>query len=181
MKKIFFTLIVFTIAFTSLIAQDNKNEGSSSDRLRYYKEKYEETFNAPFEVVWASVKDIIKNMGAQISQQKTSQDDSGLWKGVIRTDNYIFTEGQDSSYRIHQRYQYNMIYVPGGLWDNGRVNYKVILKETSVNNVSMVLVAELSGLETHVSGEYHFWKSNGLLEKQFIDQLKEIVQKKTKK
>ena len=61
MKKIFFTLIVFTIAFTSLIAQDNKNEGSNSDRLRYSKEKYEETFNAPFEVVWGSVKEIIKN------------------------------------------------------------------------------------------------------------------------
>ncbi len=179
MKKIFLTMVVFAVAFSTLISQEKTSD--VPERLKYYKEKYEETFEVPFEEVWKTVKETITGIGAQVAQQKNSQNDEGLWKGTIHTDNYIFTEGSDSTYRILQRYQYNMKYIPGGIWVNGRINYKIILKEVKANLVEMTLTSELSAREDHVTEEYHYWKSNGILEKQFIDNLKERLEKKSKK
>ena len=173
MKKIIASVFAILVSTCVLYSQANNEE--VPERLKYYKEKYEETFQAPFEVVWSSVKEALALYKSQVAQQKNSQDDEGLFKGVIRSDNYVFTEGKDTSYQVLQKYQYNMKYIPSGIWINGRINYKIILKEVETNVVKMTLTSEMSALESYVTEEYHFWKSNGILETEFIEKLKIVV------
>ncbi len=74
-----------------------------------------------------------------------------------------------------------MKYIPDGIWAYGRINYKIILKEVKNNLVELTLTSEMSAREEYVTDQFHYWKSNGMLEKQFLDALKERIKSKLKK
>lgn len=180
MRKIFIvSALLALVALSCGYAQEQVND-DTPERLKYFKEKYEATYEAPFEVVWASVKEVIGTYGVTVAQQKNSQDDEGLYKGVIKSENIVFTEGTDTTYQTLQKYHYNMKYIPGSVWSNGRIAYKIILKEVKSGTIAMTMTSEISAFESYVTEEYHFWKSNGLLEKEFLDRLNAIVAKNNK-
>ncbi len=174
--------ILLLLAMISLFVVSNLNaqDDDVPERLKYYKEKYEEEFNSSFVTVWNSIKEAIANTGCQIVTQKYSQNDEGYYKGTIKTDYCIFAEGPDTTYRVAQDLQYDMPYIPGANWVNARINYKIVVKELGDGKVSMVLTSEMSGYEAHVTFKVHFWKSNGILEHQLLENLKQIVLKNSK-
>lgn len=172
MKK--FAVLMSALCMLLCIAPQLKAQDADDDvpeRLKYFKEKYIETYKAPFDVVWNAIKENLAALPANVATEKYSQTDEGLYKGMIRSDNYVFCEGSDTTYRTLQKYQYDMKFIPGSVWENGRLEYKFILKEIEPEVVEMTMTTKMSGHESHVTSIVHFFKSNGLLEKDFLDKL----------
>lgn len=181
MRKIFLaSTFLLLLAASFSYAQTQASDDDIPERLKHFKEKYEASYEAPFEVVWSSVKETIASYGVTVAQQKNSQDDEGLYKGVLKSENIVFTEGKDSTYQTLQKYHYNMKYIPNGVWTNGRISYKIILKEVKSGTVTMIMTTEMSAFESHITTEYHYWKSNGIFEKEFLDRLNANVAKNNK-
>jgi hypothetical protein len=180
MIKRYFLLIALLIASVSFVKADDaaktpQQEEEKSERLKYFKAKYEEVIDAPFEKVWKAMMDNITEKNCRIAYQKITPKDNNLKKGVLRSDYLVYSEGKDSTYSVMQRYHYDMIYIPGGVWITARVRYKLMLDEFEANKVKVTLEAELSGFEEHVKNEFFFWKSNGLLEHLFFENAKKKI------
>lgn len=143
----------------------------TNGRYPYFKEKYEWTFNAPFEKAWNSVKELMTELGGQIAVQKSSQDEEGKYKGTLKSDNIIIAEGIDTTYHILQQYENKMIDIPNCQWVTARVNYKATFNEIDENTTKMQLIVQLSGFEKKISNQFHFIVSNGLKEKDFYEKL----------
>ena len=168
---IFVPIMLFMLSLSVNSFQDDED---IPERLKHFKPKYEETFDESFEVVWNACKDAITQTACQIVTQKSSQTDEGLYKGTIKSDYCIFSEGSDSSYQVCQRYHYDMPYIPGSVWISGRVKYTIILKEQEDGKVNMVLSAEMSGFEK-LTYQVYFWKSNGQMEFAMIEEIKRLA------
>lgn len=181
MKKLIITFCLLCMSAVVLPAKPTADTLSNEpdqlpERTRYFKEKYIETYNAPFEKVWTSIKETLQGMGANVASQKYSQTEDGFYKGTIRSDAWVFTEGKDSTYRILQKYSYDMIAIPGSIWTNGRLEFKIKVEEIATDSVQIIMTTKMSAMETHVTEIVHFWQSNGLLEKKFLEDLKAKIE-----
>jgi hypothetical protein len=145
------------------------------EKLKYYKEKYELDIDAPFELVFRSIKKSISDLDCMIINESYSQTDSGLYKGSIRSDFCVFSQGSDSTYSVLKRYSLEMPTIRGGIWVNGRIQYKFNLREQKNGKVHILLKGELSGLESYVTNEVHFWNSSGYLETKMMESVKNNI------
>lgn len=141
------------------------------DRLKYYKEKYEATFNEQFDVVWRSIKKSLDDIGCMISYEKYQQDDEGFFTGTIKSDFCVFSMGKDTTFRVLKKYSYEMPLIRGGIWINGRIQYNFKVKENKDGTVYLSFTGRLSGFEDFVTHQVHFWKSNGILETQMLERI----------
>ena len=163
-----------------------KEEDAAKDKSYkelYFKEKYEDSLSYSFEVVWNAIKLSLENISCLISQEKYSQTDQGLFKGSLKSDYCVFSQGKDTTFNVLKKYSIEVPYIRGGLWLNGRIQYKFNLTERENNTIYIVLKAELSGWEDFVTHEVHFWKSNGYLETMMMKNIKancEIVKNQKK-
>ncbi|MCX6152642.1 MAG: hypothetical protein NT007_00625 [Candidatus Kapabacteria bacterium] len=137
---------------------------SESEKKKLYKEKYIAEFNASFQDVTGAIKKAIEETNCLIMKSKNSQGDDGLFTGSITSDFCVFSMGTDSTFGVLKKYSMAVPYVYGGIWENGRVQYKFLIKETAQNKVQVTLKGELSGMEEHVSKKVYFWESNGYFE-----------------
>ncbi|MFP4526922.1 MAG: hypothetical protein ACLFQX_00110 [Candidatus Kapaibacterium sp.] len=133
------------------------------EHLRYYKDKYEAVYNRPFEDVWAAVKESVKEIGCMVMTENYRQTDEGFFKGVIKSDMCVFVEGDETLDSL-KKYSLKVPVIRGGIWTNGRMQYKFILKEQEDASVELLLNGEVSGWEDHVTSSVHFWQSNGMFE-----------------
>lgn len=141
------------------------------DRLKYYKEKYEATFNEQFDAVWRSIKKSLDDIGCMISYEKYQQDDEGFFTGTIKSDFCVFSMGKDTTFRVLKKYSYEMPLIRGGIWINGRIQYNFKVKENKDGTVYLSFTGRLSGFEDFVTHQVHFWKSNGILETQMLERI----------
>lgn len=174
--KVIRNLLLLSLISLFIVSNVKAQDSDVPERLKYYKEKYEEVFDAPFVTVWNSIKEVIAATGCQLITQKYAQTDEGYYKGTIKTDYCVFASGIDSSYKLCQTYQVDMPYIPGSDWVSGRINYKIVLKEMPDGKVSMTLTSEMSGYESKITYKVHFWKSNGMLEHQIIEDFKKKIE-----
>lgn len=145
------------------------------DRLKYYKERYEETFNEPFDVVWRAIKKSLDDISCMISYEKYQQDDEGFLAGTIKSDFCVFSMGKDTTFQVLKRYSYEMPLIRGGIWINGRIQYNFKVKENKDGTVFLSFTGKLSGFEDFVTHQVHFWKSNGILETQMLERIKNNI------
>ncbi|MGB9771997.1 MAG: hypothetical protein ACPLX7_08505 [Candidatus Kapaibacteriota bacterium] len=145
------------------------------ERLKYYKEKYEETFNEPFDVVWRAIKKSLDDIACMINYEKYQQDDEGYLTGTLKSDFCVFSMGKDTTFQVLKRYSYEMPLIRGGIWINGRINYTFKVKENKDGTVHLSFTARLSGFEDFVTHQVHFWKSNGYLETQMLERIKNNI------
>lgn len=145
------------------------------DYLRYYKEKYDTTYDASFEVVWNAVKLALEEKGCAYLKPNYRQTDEGLYKGAIHSEFCVFTEGEDSTFRVLKQYSFQMPFIRGGIWINGRLQYKFMIKEKSDGTVYILMKTEMSGKEDYVTHEFHFWKSNGILEHYMLEAIENKI------
>ncbi len=148
-------------------------------RLRFYQEKYELQFNAPFEVVWNSILEAIENTNCMIATSRSRQTDEGFYRGVIKSDFCVFSQGRDSTYSILKEYSYDLPVIPGGIWESGRIQHKFIIVEQEDGTIDLVHTTEMSGWEGLVTSEVHFWQSSGMLEHKLHEDIKTIIASKT--
>ncbi len=162
---------------------DDDEEEETDPKMKYYKEKYEESYNYPFEVVWNAVKKALEAKGCMVDRESYRQDDEGYYKGKIRSDMCVFVDGTDSSGTLLKKYSVKMPFIRGGIWKNGRFQYKFIVKENPDGTVYLRLKGEMSGYEDHITQEVHFWDpskgevSTGLLEAEMFRLISEQLEK----
>lgn len=146
---------------------------AKEERMKYYKEKYEDTFNALFEDVWQAVQKSLEDKSCQVLKKTYSQNDEGFYKGVITSDYCIFALGSDTTKENLEMYSLKVPFIRGAVWVTGRVKYKFIINENSDGTVHLRLTGEISGFEEHVTESVHFWESNGYFETMTLQRIRE--------
>lgn len=161
------------------LLQDEEEEDWESDSyeikdspMKYYKDKYEKDYDMLLEEVYQAVKAAItEDMNCMIITETTKTDDDGFLKAVIKSDFCILAIGSDTTMPVMKRYSKDFPVIRGGVWENGRIQYKFLLKENEDGSTHILLKAELSGREQYVTRKVQFWESNGLLEKEMFDMI----------
>ncbi|NLO19156.1 MAG: hypothetical protein GX121_04660 [Ignavibacteria bacterium] len=164
-------------------AQENESSSSYDDddddipeRLRFYKEQYEETYNYTFEIVWSAIKQAIEDNDCLLEQESSPRQVEGLYRGVMKSNMCVFVESSDSTVRLLHHYSYHVPTIYGAKWINGRIQYKFNIREQEDGSCKIVLKTEMSGFEDKVTSQVHFWKSNGLLEMAILERIKNILE-----
>jgi hypothetical protein len=160
--------------FEEMDEKGEVTEKPKDPKLQYYKENYNEVFTEYyFDEVWNAILKSIEATGCQIGTKSNSQNDEGFFKGKIVSDFCVFAMKESKHDVIDSliKYSYELPLIRAGVWESGRVQYKIILKEHE-ENVEMILKAELSGREGYVTNEVHWWKSNGYFEHHLIESIK---------
>lgn len=145
-----------------------------AQREQLQQQIFTEKIPHSFPIVWRAVHKLLEEMKIQIESKKKSDDSP--YKGNIRTEYYVFAAGEDTTYDVLERYGVTPM-VRGGVWLTGRIQYKIILKESDdAESTDLKLTGDLSGYEGHVTNAVQFWNSNGILEKEFIARLLKKVE-----
>lgn len=158
------------------VKEDDRFKEEVDEKMKYYKEKYEATFDAPFEVVYRAAKQSITDLSCMIMNESYSQTDEGLYKGKVKSDICVLIDNKDSTWDVLQKYSVDLPIIRGGVWQNGGIQYSFILKETKDGKVNVTLKGEMSGFEEYVTYQRHFWVSNGHLETMMLERLKKNVE-----
>ncbi|MFP4543005.1 MAG: hypothetical protein ACOC2K_02585 [Bacteroidota bacterium] len=146
--------------------------------MKFYKEKYEEVFDAPFEDVWEAILSSVEERNCMVIRKNTRQTDEGFFKGSIHSDFCVFATAtaeekvQDSL----KKYSLRVPFIRGGVFINGRMQYKFVVSEQEDGTVRVLLKGEVSGFEEHVTGQVHFWESNGYLETRMMENIRRKLQ-----
>lgn len=155
-------------------------------KLRFLRDKYEETYNNRFEIVWKSVKKAISDLGCMIQKENYHQGDDGLFKGLLWSDMCVFEEGKDSSFKKLEEYSVKAPFIRGAVWTNARIQYKFSIKEKKDGTVFLSLKTELSGFESYVTGAVQFWDeskqeiSTGFKENEILTLIKKNIDEASK-
>ncbi|MGQ9818591.1 MAG: hypothetical protein ACUVQ1_01500 [Candidatus Kapaibacteriales bacterium] len=155
--------------------QEEEELESKTERLKYYRERYEETFNETFETVWLAIKKSLEDISCMISYEKYQQDTNGLFRGTIKSDFCVFTMGKDTTFKVLKKFSYEMPLIRGGIWINGRIQYTFRVIENDDGSIFLSFKGQLSGFEEFVTHQVHFWKSNGYLETKMLQRIKENI------
>lgn len=186
MKKLALLLLVFATFSISIFAQEEKTEETPQfqeaekkvdEALKYYKEKYEFLADSKgqfdyFDIVQKASAEAITDLNCQISINKVLKDDKGFNKGKVFSDYCVFSLGKDVTFSNLKKYSLKLPVIRGGIWENGRMQYKIFLTENEDQSVKIEIKGEISGMESFVTGEVHFWKSNGFLETKILENIK---------
>ncbi|ROL60134.1 hypothetical protein D9V87_02810 [Bacteroidetes/Chlorobi group bacterium MS-B_bin-24] len=161
-----------TPQFQEEITPGKDQQETVPERLKFYKERYEETFSESFDMVWRAIKKSLDDIGCMISYEKYQQNDEGYFTGTLKSDFCVFSFGKDTTFQVLKRYSYEMPLIRGGIWINGRIQYTFKVKENPDGSVFISFKGQLSGFEDFVTHQVHFWKSNGILETQMLERIK---------
>lgn len=159
------------------VPQFQEAEKKVDEALKYFKEKYEYLADSKgqfdyFDIVQKASVDAITELNCQISLNKVLKDDKGFNKGKVFSDYCVFSLGKEETFGNLKKYSYKVPVIRGGIWENGRIQYKVFLTENEDQSVKIEIKGELSGMESFVTGEVHFWKSNGFMETRLLENIK---------
>lgn len=176
-KLILFIVCTFVLTQTQFIAFSQTDEEKNvPERLKYLREKYEENFEANFQTVFDACKTFIeKEVSCQILSQKVREMEDGKSRGVIRSELCIFAQNDETVFPKIQKYALDPPFIRGGVWTSGRMKYVFIVTEVEANNINVELRGELSGFEDNASFKAHFFNSNGLLEFQAFEAIREMI------
>lgn len=172
-NSILISIIFLCIAAPALIAQDDWRGKTieTKEKHPYLKEKYELTLDQSFDIVWEAAKKCIEEINCSIITANTRQDDEGLYRGTIQSDFCLFAVG-DTALKNLKFYSVEVPFIRGGVWETGRIQYKIIVRETNDEKVYVLLSGEISGKESHVTSKVHFWQSNGFKETMMLERIK---------
>jgi len=185
MKNFMKSIIVITsiiLSTSSVLEAQLIDRGGKEipEHLRFYKDKYEASFDAYFEDVWNAVVESIGDLNCLISQKSRKLNDEGLMKGIIRTDYCVFAQ-IESDHDVKDSlliYSKKIPVILGASWSNGRMQYKIIIKETDDDKVVLIIKGEISGMESYITQEVHFWESSGFLEHHLMEAIKKKLKDK---
>jgi hypothetical protein len=153
-----------------------KLEGTDEENLKYYREKFEETYTEfLFEDVWDACKESIAELKCDLIQESSRLDDEGFNKGKIKTSYCIFAmeENDEDVADSLWKYSYKVPVIRGADWVSGRVQYIIIIKDNDDDTVYMRIKGEISGREDQITNEVHFWDSNGWFEHHLLERINE--------
>lgn len=174
-----FLFIFSSFSFLSYAQTDNEESEKIPEKLKYFKEKYEEIYETDFETAWQACESFITSLPCQILTQKVKETDEGKSRGVLRSELCIFAQG-DSVFKKIQLYSLDPPFIRGGVWTSGRMQYTFIVTELESKKISVELKGEVSGFENHVTFKAHFFSSRGLLEFMAFETIGNVIKSTTK-
>ncbi len=161
-------------------AEEPVPEDEELDPLRFYKAKYDATFKAPMDIVAEAVEKAIEGIDCVIVQNVMKTNEDGWLKSIIKSDYCVFVEG-DSTFDLLRLNSYEMPFIRGGAWKNGRMQYKFIVTEQPDETCYRLLKGNLSGFEHYVTNRVHFWVTNGIFEHDMLTAIERKIQELMKK
>jgi len=173
-----FLMIAGIIAISSVFCSNiafAKDDDEVPEKLKYFKEKYEEDFEASFDKVWQAVLKFLNDNECQILNERIRENDKGLQRGNCQSDLCILSQNKDSTFKVIRKYALDPPFIRGGVWTAVRMKYTFIVNDLGDGKVNVVLNGELSGFETHATFKAHFFRSNGLLEFMAFERIREIL------
>jgi hypothetical protein len=117
----------------------------------------------------------VEELGCQVMNKSYTQTDEGLYKGKVFSDYCVFVGKTDTTLDEIHKFSVREPVIRGGVWINGRMQYKFILTEMQDGNTHLRLKGEMSGREDYVTARVHFWESNGTFEKRILDRIDEML------
>ena len=169
-------IIAISLLFSNNLTTIQANaQDETPERLRFFKEKYEETFVADFETVWNTVQNFITESECQILSERIRENDLGKQRGICQSELCILAQHRDSTFRLIRRYALDAPFIRGGVWTSVRMQYRFIVDDLGDGKVNVVLRGELSGFENHATFQAHFFQSNGLLEFMAFERIREML------
>jgi len=181
MKKLF-VIVLCSLFFSSLSLFSQQEEDKFNPfqvdtvKAQYNSEGYERVFNASFETVWNAVINAIENLNCQILQKNYNQTEEGYYKGKIFSDYCVFLGKTDSTWDVLKKYSVKIPIIRGGVWVSGRMQYKFWLTENPNGTTHLKLKGQISGMEKHATAKVHFWESNGILERQILYTIQDMIE-----
>ena len=146
------------------------------ENMKYYKPKFEHTFSDfYFDEVWNAVIESVEATGCVIGKKTSRQDDEGYYKGVLKSGQCVFASAEDENQDVYDSLTFYSVKVPvirGGYWENGRIQFKIVVKENEDETVHLILKGEISGFESNVTDKTHFWESSGYKEHFLLEDIK---------
>ena len=179
-KSIFLNpfLMIAVVIAVSFIFCNNTAFALNDDvpeRLKYFKEKYEEDFEADFDKVWQTLLKFLEENDCQIFSQRIRENDKGLQRGILQSDLCILTQNRDSTFRVIRKYALDPPFIRGGVWIAVRMKYRFIADDLGNGKINVVLSGEMSGFENHATFRAHDFRSNGLLEFMAFERIREML------
>ena len=143
------------------------------EAMKYLKDKYYAEFDGVyFEDVWNAVIESLSKQGCELMTKVQKTNDEGFLKGVMKSEFCVFVNDETTFDQL-KIYSVKMPIIRGGIWTNGRIQYKIILEEINEGEGTSILIdGELSGAEENVTNEVHFWESNGFFETDLLYRVK---------
>ncbi len=176
LKIISILLFITIFNFINLIAQEQE----APDPMRYYQAKYELNFSTNIDIVIEAIEEIFEEYGCTLIQNVKKPDIDGFEKAIIKSDYCVIEEGEHSFDTLMYYSKTNgMPFIRGGLWKNGRIQYKFVIKELESGGCHLLLKASLSGFENNITNKVHFWESNGMLEHSMLEAISAKVKQKS--
>ena len=169
MRYLSLCILLFVLAFS---------QGKAGDAQQVI---LNENVEASFGKVWDAIKKVMETQKcgkAQTEKIIEPDEEGGLYKGLYVSDYCILAVGEDSTRAIMEQYG-ELPRIRGGLWINGRVQYKINVKEEGRKNTKITLRAELSGFEEFITNQTYFWVSNGDLERKAMADILTLVKQVT--
>ena len=173
-----FALLFTFIVDNNIVLAQEEDDYDIPAAEKYMRDKYIEYYETDFESVFNAVKQYLIIVGAEIEREVTADNDAGLKKGMVRSNIAVLTQKKDSAFKIIQKYSFRPPFIRGGIWTSARVQYKILLNDEGNGKISVVFENEFSGFEDHATFKVHFFKTNGLLEYEGFEIIKEIIEKK---
>jgi hypothetical protein len=144
--------------------------------MKYFKEEYKaELEGVYFEDLWNAVVTSLSEQGCELMTKVQKTNEEGFLKGVMKSEFCVFVN-DNTTFDALKLYSVKMPVIRGGIWMNGRIQYKIILEEINEGEGTAITISgELSGSEENVTNEVHFWASNGWFETDLLYRVKKKV------
>lgn len=146
-----------------------------ADEERDKPEIFRETFTASFPAVWTSIKKALAESDCLVEHEKYSEGDDGKYKGKLTSVFCVLASGADSTEVVMERYSKRIPYIRGASWTSVRMQYLFYVTELEDGTVEVKLKGEISGFEDYITTHFHYFASNGVLERAIMEKLKHLV------
>lgn len=145
--------------------------------LLYSRTVFQDTVDAPFDLVWKAAIESIKEMGCQVEESFPVESDNYLFKAKLSSAFCVLATGYDSTMAVFDRYAERIPYIRGAVWTSARIQYTFYLTELPDGRVAVRLIGQMSGYEEYVTAKFHYFDSKGILEKELFQRFLALVQK----
>ena len=152
-------------------------EEEELDPMRFYRAKYDLNSTANVNIVAEAVAEVIESTNCAVIQNISKTDNDGYVRFIIKSDYCVFVEGEQT-FDTLQFYSNKMPFIRGGTWENGRMQYKLVITEQPDGSTYLLLKGTLSGFENNVTNKVHFWESNGMFEHNLLLAIEEKIKEK---
>jgi len=173
MNRIFLTAVLLTMTVFAGTLRAQQAEQLVLD----------EKLTGSFGKVWAAVQRAMeKNLCGkpQVLKVIEPEEVDGFYRGTYVSDYCVLATGEDSTADEMDKYG-TLPRIRNGIWVNGRIQFRLSVREERRNETRVVLKAELSGFEEYITNQMHFWNSNGDLERKMMALIKQFTAEEMKK